>query len=131
MSFDVYKTVIRGEIPSLQGFNKTNAYNYFKKILGEANDIDEYDNEIDYFEYQGEFIPVYDYNNKKWGVDLVLSHKTSSKTYIKSQYDKGINIKEFNELTEKLISKFPEIDKTKVKYINYTWYNSTEEPIYF
>jgi len=124
------KTVLRVEIPRLSGINKTEAFNYFKKILGEPNDIDNDEKEVYYFEYNGRFQPVYDSNNKKWGIDLVLAHKSTYKTYIQFDYKKGITLKEFGLLADELCQKF-DIKKEDVKLLSFSWYNGGAEPISF
>jgi hypothetical protein len=125
-----WKTVIRAEIPSLRYENKNTAYDYFKKILGDASDVEDYDGEIEWFEYEGELQPVYDYDTKKWGIDLVLEHKSDYKTYVHSVCDNGVTLNEFQTFADRLIKKFPEVNIETIRFISYDWYNGGDEPIH-
>jgi hypothetical protein len=124
-----YKTVLRAEIPSLQGANKNTAYEYFKNILGEAPDVEDYDGEIEWFEYDGELQPIHDWDTKKWGIDLILKHTSDYKVKVKNDYKNGVTLTEFKELADRLVQKFG-VNENQIRLISYDWYNGGDEPIY-
>jgi hypothetical protein len=126
------KTTLRMEIPSLQGKDYTEAFEYFRNILGEPEelDLDEETGEVYYFSYEGKFQPVYDYSNKKWGADLILYHSSDYKVYVSSDYERGVTLKEFNMLADELVGKFGG-NKEDIKLLSYEWYNGGDEPVRF
>ncbi|MBU7316021.1 hypothetical protein [Paenibacillus oleatilyticus] len=75
MSCDEFKTSIRAELKQLQGKSKTQVYEYFKNLIGEAEEVDVYDDgTVEWFHYEdkaGEFCPVYSYKTGQWGVDYI------------------------------------------------------------
>jgi len=123
------KVVLRAELPELKGKSRNEVYPVFVNLIGEADDIDEYEGEIEYFQYEGEIQPVYDYDSKRWGIDHVLHHESDYRTYIKMKSN-GLSLKEFDELASQMEEKFG-IDKSKVRLISYSWYNGGDEPINF
>lgn len=129
MSCNETKIVLRAEIPRLKGKTMTEVYPFYLEILGEPNDLDEYDGEIEYFEYDGKYQPAHDYDSGRWGIDLVLHHKSDYKTYIEMESN-GLTLDEFHKLAHEMSLKFT-IDKYKVRLISYTWYNGADEPIKF
>jgi len=129
MSCNESKTVLRAEFPQLQGKTTNEVYPFYLEILGKPNEIDEYDDEVGYFSYEGKYQPAYDYDSKKWGIDLVLHHESDYNTYIKQETN-GLSLKEFDTLAKSMTDVFG-VDKDKVRLISYTWYNGSEEPISF
>jgi hypothetical protein len=129
MSCNESKIVLRSEIPRLKDKTYNEAFLYFKEILGEPNEIDEYDGEVEYFQYEGKLQPIFDYDSKRWGIDLVLHHESDYKTYIKMKSN-GLTLDDFNSLANQISLQFS-IDKYKIKLMSYTWYNGVDEPINF
>ncbi|GIN55043.1 MULTISPECIES: hypothetical protein [Bacillus subtilis group] len=134
-NYNESKTVLRAEIPHLKGVDTTEAYKYFKRLLGEADDFDEWEdeNEIDYFVYEAlfhKYVPVASYGDGDmiiWGIDCILAYKDDHGNC------KGKDIYSLAELksyAEEMAKKF-DVNPDKVKLLSYTWYNGVEEPIRF
>jgi hypothetical protein len=129
MSCNESKTVLRAEFPRLKGKSRNEAYPFYVKFLGEPIEVEEWNGEVDYFRYDGEYQPVYDYDSKRWGIDLVLHHESDYNTYIEMKTN-GLTLDEFNKLANEMSLKF-EVDKYKIRLISYSWYNGSDEPISF
>lgn len=129
MSCNESKIVLRAEFPQLKGKNRTEVFPFYKDILGEPSELEEYEGEIQYFEYEGKFLPAYDFNKKRWGIDLVLHHQSDYKTFIKHKSN-GLSLGEFEALANSMSQLFG-VDKSKVRLISYTWYNGVDEPVTF
>jgi hypothetical protein len=135
MSCTEYKTVIRAEIPVLNGKGMTEAYAYFQPILGEADYLDEWDGEVEYFQYEemkNDFVPVFEYSygktdNKRIGVDYILSY---SNDYGSSKGKTNFSFEELAKLAEVIAEKF-DIDPKKCRLVSYSWYNGGDEPVEF
>jgi hypothetical protein len=129
MSCNITKIVLRAEFPHLQGKSRNEVYPFYLDILGEPSDIDEYDGKVDYFEYEGKYQPVHDYDNDRWGIDLILHHESDYKTYIEMNSN-GLTLDEFNKLANSMSQAFC-VDKYKIRIISYSWYSGADEPIRF
>jgi hypothetical protein len=130
MSCDEFKTVIRAELKELEGKSKNAVYDYFKNLIGEAEDVDAYDDGIiEWFNYgddAGNFCPVQSYKNKQWGVDYVLSHTDDYGDRSKV----NLSIEEIKDYCKLLIDKFG-VKESDCKLVSYSWYNGSDEPIVF
>ena len=122
------KIVLRIELPQLKDKTTTEAYEYFKSILGVANEIDEWEGEIEFFSYDKSIQPITDWNGS-WGVDYVLHHSSGYKTYIGENFN-GLTLKEFEERAFILSDLFG-IKYNNVKLMSYNWYNGGDEPVTF
>ncbi|MBG9549752.1 hypothetical protein [Cytobacillus firmus] len=129
MSCNEKKVVLRAEFPQLQGKNRTEVFPFYKEILGVPSELDEYEGEVEYFEYEGKYQSAYDYNNKRWGIDWVLHHESDYKTYIEMRTN-GVSLGDFEKMASAMSQIFG-VDKSKVRLISYTWYNGVDEPIKF
>lgn len=129
MSHTENKIVLRAEFPQLHGKSVTDVYPFYREILGEPSEMDEYEGEVFYFKHAGKYQAAHDYNNNRWGVDLVLHHKSDYTTYV-GMKSNGLSLGEFDQLANTMPQMF-EIDKSKVRLISYTWYNGGDEPIAF
>ena len=134
MSYNESKTVLRFEIPHLRGKSCGEVYEYFKPIIGEADEVDEWNGEIDYFHYERHrpLIPVFEMTydkskDDKVGVDYILCYEND---YGKRQGKANHSIAELTELSEKVAKKFG-LDASMGRVVSYTWYNGGDEPIYF
>lgn len=123
------KIVLRAELPHLKGKTRNEVYPIFKDLLGEADELEEYEGEVEYFNYEGMYQPVCNYNGKRWGIDLVLHHESEYSTYIEMATN-GLSLGEFENYAHEMAEKFG-IDMYKVRYIGYSWYNGSDEPIQF
>ena len=123
------KTVLRAEFPELEGKTITEVYPFYKSILGEADELEDYDGEVEYFSYKGQYKPAYRYENAKWGIDRILHHESDYKTYIEMK-ENGLSLSEFEDMANEMSVKFG-VDKLKVRLISYSWYNGGDEPIVF
>lgn len=124
-----YKTVLRAEFPELEGKSRTEVYPFYKDIIGEADELEDYDGEVEYFSYEGKYQPVHRYEKDRWGIDHVLHHESDYKTYIELKTN-GVSLSEFEEMASKMSVKFG-VDKSKIRLISYSWYNGSDEPIVF
>jgi hypothetical protein len=136
MSYNESKTVIRVEIPHLRGKGNKEAYEFFYPILGEPDDVDEWDGEIEYFSYYEKnhrFIPVSEYSygrnaaNDRWGVDLIIAYDND---YNEGKGRANHSLQELNELAGEMAEKF-NVDPNRCRLVSYTWYNGGDEPIEF
>lgn len=123
--------VLRAEFPELKGKTKTEVFPIYKNLLGEPDEVDEYDGEVDYFRYDNDkkYRPAYQYKGKRWGIDLTLHHESDYKTYVELKTN-GISLGEFETLAEEMAQKFG-VDKSQIRLISYTWYNGVDEPVFF
>ena len=121
--------MLRVEITSLKGKSKSEALKFFRGILGEPSEIDEWDDEIDYFPYEGRIRPCHDYSSERWGVEYILLHESDYNVYVEMD-NIGATLEEISEIAEKLENMF-NVNKDDVKLIYYTWYNGSDEPIKF
>lgn len=133
MSYNESKTVLRVEIPHLKGKGMKEAYEYFYPILGEPDDLDEWDGEIEYFSYYEKnhrFVPVDEYSygrdatNDRWGVDLILSYGND---YGDCNGKANHSLGELRQLAEEMAEKF-NVDPDTCRVVSYTWYNGGDEP---
>jgi hypothetical protein len=129
MSCNETKIVLRAEFPHLHGKSRKEVYPFYQDILGEPNEVDEYDGEVDYFRYEGKYQPVHDYDNDRWGIDLILHHESDYKTYIEMNSN-GLSLSEFDQLASSMSQVFG-VDRKNVRLLSYTWYNGSDEPIKF
>ena len=127
MSCMVKTVAIRAEIKDLRGKNKQEAYQFYKKYFGEANDYFD-DGEFYYDREEGEINPVIDLDGN-YGVEYLIK---SVRKY-KSGYNDIciISYSEFKEITEKITNKISGVNKEDINLVSYTWYNGVDEPIYF
>lgn len=124
------KMVLRVEIESLKGNTYDDAYGFFKAILGEADEVEEWEGNIEFFSYDESkhtYIPVLQYNEKRWGIDYILDyHYDGNRRNGKSSY----TLTEITCLTEEIIRVFS-VSKDDVKLVSYEWYNGSDEPVKF
>lgn len=122
------KSGIRVEIKSLKGKSRSEAYVYFQSILGDAEDVDEFDGEVEWFEYSGKFQPGQEYSygetdDDRWFVDMVASEGKE----IDGEGDLYLSFEKLNSMVDELIEKFG-IEREDVMVFSYTWYNGADEP---
>lgn len=129
MSCNETKIVLRAEFPQFQGKTRTEVFPFYKEILGEADEVNEWEGEIDYFKYSGKYQPAYEYKSKRWGVDWVLHHETDNKVYIEMK-ENGVSLADFEKMANSMSELFG-IEKSNVRLTSYTWYNGVDEPISF
>lgn len=122
------KTILRAKIPFLKDFSRNLVYEYFENILGKANEVEIWDDEIEYFRYDTEIQPVED-NEGNWGVDYVFHHSSDYTTYIDNKSN-GITLTEFQNKAFELANLFG-IEPNSIKLMSYDWYNGGDEPISF
>jgi hypothetical protein len=130
MSYTEYKTVIRTKIDGLKNKSKNEVYEFFKSVIGEAKEVDEYDGKIDYFHYDddaGMLCPVQNYRTKQWGVDYVLAHGSD---YNGSPSDVNLSLRDIKKHCNMLTTRFG-VKESNCKLVSYSWYNGGDEPIHF
>lgn len=124
------KMALRVEIENLKGSTYDEAYPYFKAFLGEADEVEDWEEKIEYFHYdklKHEFVPVLQYNGKRWGIDYILHH------YYNGTIKKGkteYTLTEINAATERICQLF-NVSKDEIKLVSYEWYNGGDEPVTF
>lgn len=134
MSGMVYKSVLRAEIKELRGKGRTEAFAFFRPLLGEPEDIEVYEGEVEYFAYEEKaeaLVPVQELSNrsngeKRWGVDYVLSYSREDN----EGEDSIVSLASLNEISLELTKKFG-IEPSSVRVLSYSWYNGGDEPILF
>lgn len=126
MSDDRITTSLRLEIPSLEGKSSREAYEYFKPILGEADELYDKPNYFSFY-YNGEFQPRKELSgkseSKRWVVDLVIK---TGLAY--DGNDLYISTQRLRQLTFKLSQKFG-LSESNVFLASYLWYDGSDEPI--
>lgn len=128
MSHHESKCGIRANIKSLRGKNTNEAYEYFRSILGEPDDIDEYEGIIEGFYYKREYRPDKEYScgntsDDGWFVDRIISSGNSydgqSKLYLPLHL--------LNQMVREMIEKFG-VEEDDIMIFSYSWYNGSDEP---
>lgn len=135
MSYNESKMVLRGEIPHLKGKSRGEAFEYFQNILGEPDILDDWDGEVEYFNYEPEnhkFVPVQENTGRstddnRWGVDYIIGYNNG---YGEERGKDNVSLEELNKIVDEMTKKF-EIDPKSIRIFSYSWYNGTDEPIYF
>jgi hypothetical protein len=128
MSFTEYKTVVRAKIKELNGADTRTALDFFKERIGEPEEIDEFDGEIEWFRYKddaGCFTPVS--RNKEWGIDFVIAH---SNAYNGDPQDVNLSLEEIEEYMKRLVLRIG-VNLSDCRLVIYSWYNGVDEPIHF
>lgn len=124
------KMVLRVEIESLKGNSYDEAYPYYKSFLGEADEVEEWEGNVEFFTYEKskhEFIPVLEYGEQRWGIDYILDyHYDGRRRNGKSAY----TLSEIISATERICRTF-NVSNDNVKLISYEWYNGGDEPVSF
>lgn len=126
MSDSRITTSLRLEIPSLEGKSDREAYEYFKPILGEADELYDEPNYFSFY-YNGEFQPRKESSgrseSKRWVVDLVIKTRLAYEGN-----DLYISTQRLRQLTFKLAQKFG-FSESNVILASYLWYDGVDEPI--
>ena len=135
MSETEYKTVLRFQIPALDQKGYPEVLEYFRSRLGEPEDIDEWEGEIEYFSYPREALMRPVCRNKQWGVEAVLVHTRYRDTFGYSPQlckNQGVSLAELQKFGEEF-SKigFDEKDIATMKLYSYSWYNGGDDPVHF
>ena len=129
MRSNEFKSGFRVNLEFLRGKNKEEALQYFRSILGEPSDIEEYEGKVEYFRYDGEYQPLkeYSYGTYKtkddgWFVDKIICEGCDGEDlgfYVKIDYIQ----KTVSELMEKF-----KVEEKDIMIFSYTWYNGSDEP---
>lgn len=124
------KMALRVEIESLKGNSYDDAYAYFKAFLGEADDLEEWEGKIEYFNYdesKHEIVPALQYKGVRWGIDYILDyHYDGERKNGKSSY----SMSEIAAMVKK-ISIMLNVSCDNIKLVSYEWYNGGDEPVEF
>jgi len=129
MSENVTNFSIRAHIPELDSYSAKEALNFFRKRLGEPDDVDEYKGEVDYFNYdyaKHDLVPVYSSDENKWGIEHIFV-----KTFPYDIDTIQISISDLEKWDQKIRDKFPHVNIGPLLVCSYTYYNGTDEPISF
>lgn len=122
MSDYEFKCAVRAEIKSLRGRNRTEAYNYFSAILGDADDLMSWEGKVEEFSYNGDYQPGEEYSPRKasndgWFVDRII--KAGESLYL--------TIDQLEQIIEDMITKF-QVNREDIMIVSYSWYNGSDEP---
>lgn len=123
MSETRFKYVIRARLEWLDGKTAEEVLDYFKEKIGEPK---EFYSPSDYMYSSGKdvYTPVYDYDNKLWGVDIVLEDIESyGGEYLAISYHRA------HLLCSKLQAHFNIINPSHISILSYTYDTSSEDPI--
>lgn len=122
---------IRARIPALEGKSRGEAYEYFRKILGDTkpSNIDIWggkEGTVEYFCYDGDYQPKREYsygetNDTHWVVDRIFKADLNDSGFYLSLLDIRLE-------TDKLKSMFGVSDED-IMVISYLWYNGSDEPV--
>lgn len=129
MSENIHKNGFRVLIRSLKGKSKDDALEYFRSVLGEPDEIDEWNGKIEYFNYNGKYQPRQEFSyksgnkNENWVVDYVLSEGPEHEN---SEF--YINLIDMTENIKELAQKF-NVNENDIILFSYTWYNGADEPV--
>jgi hypothetical protein len=123
MSEEITKNVIRFRIPQLKGKSVQEAFDFFTNTIGEPEEIDKYDGELEYFNYKEKY-SVHE-KNDEWYFDIVLSTSESYDNYF------CMTFRDLLETTEEISEKFEILDIENINILCYTWYTGVDEPINF
>jgi hypothetical protein len=118
------KTCLRVRVKPWKGLTWTQVYAKLLPILGKPNDIEEWQDEVEYLEYTGyAFHKIKDY----WYVDYILQGCGD---------DGDVNFCETLEEIMKFAQKFLDLlglsdtmGIEDVRLVSLTWYNGTDEPV--
>lgn len=126
MSDNRIKVAIRGQIPELDGKTHNDVIDVFRKALGEPSQIDEWEDNIEYFsydDYEG-LRSVYSDEDEVWGVEKIILDD-----YSYENNDACLSLEMIQETLKEMQKLFPSIKTVVVAA--YTWYTGTDEPITF
>jgi hypothetical protein len=117
------KTCLRVRIKPWKGFTWTKAYAKVLPILGKPNDIEEWDGEVEHFEYTGyAFHKIKDY----WYVDSVIdSNREGEVNFCET-------IGAIMDYSRELLDLFGLADTMEpedVRLVSVSWYNGVDEPV--
>lgn len=121
------KLVFRCELPELHGMSHGEVLPYFAERMGDPSYIAENDGVINYFEYEGNLQPVYDYDNNIWGIDYIAGQVNENEyedLYI------SLSMGEIEMIFAELYGLFG-VNEDDVRLVSYSWYNGADEPISF
>lgn len=121
------KLVFRCELPELYGMSYEEVLPYFTERIGNPSYIDENDGVINYFEYEGNLQPVYDYDNNVWGIDYIAGQVDENKH---DDLRISLSVHEIEMIFAELFGCFS-INEDDVRLVSYSWYNGADEPISF
>ena len=127
MSHTELKAGLRALIPSLDGASKDTALLYFMPILGEPFEIERWNGVVEYFRYTGEFVPIYDSETQRWFIDFIELHDDAQDA--SDHVSISISVENINQLSSRMKDVFTEVED--VLFFVYTWYNGSDEPVYF
>lgn len=125
MSETIFRVVIRGHIPELDGKDYNEVYETFKFILGrDADEVDKYNDSIEYFLYApfpNTLTPICSYNPMRWGLQQILT----------SGWDDNCNMKLENllDIKNRMQKLFPSTNNITISA--YNWCSAVDEPITF
>jgi hypothetical protein len=117
MSENVFQVSVRGRIPELDGKTDEEVLGIFCEKFGKPK----YEGEVYWDSNEHSVVPIYDYENKRWGLQRVFVRDSDSEAAA------HISIDDF--LAAEILMKrlFPSIESVFVSA--YVYYNGADEPI--
>lgn len=128
MSSMQYKAGFRVVIERLRSATFQEAFEFFSEKLGQPDEIDEYNNVVSWFKYNGEYQPAKECNgtrnepNDGWFCDKILFSTTNLRD---AQFYLRLN--QFDDEIEKLCNLFG-VDSEDIMIFSYNWYDGVDEP---
>lgn len=117
-------TAVRATIPELNGRPVHEAYQFFREKLGEAEEVDEWEDKVENFHYDESHAISVVHDNKLWGVQVALSSGSDGDD---SHEDVNVELEFLETIKLAIIKKFP--SATNFMLASYTWYNGVDEPV--
>lgn len=145
MSTEVSKVCYRFPVPTLKGATNREALRFFRKIIGEPTEIEEFEGELYGFHYES--LPYLKENptgiknflrpvqvGDQWGIEVVIGIVNLDRyNYIGFQADvlegKGLRLTELMGALSKTY--IPPQVFSQGKIYAYTWYNGVDEHLTF
>lgn len=124
MSEDVSKTVVRFYLKVLDNASIQEAYDYFNEKIGKPQEVDIYEDGLEYFNYSEMFSVKED--SDKWYFDVILSESSDG-----DYHCINMSFKKLFEIVEHYGNIFGINDISDINIASYTWYNGVDEPFEF
>lgn len=131
MSQNVEKLSVRVELQYLEGNSIKESYTYFKRNLGEPDEVFPSEENVEEFRYEDredKIVPVSD-GEGKWGVEYIIYKGDGLNKSHTISLGRLYNIVE--EIRDKLDWFDFDIDYSRYKVVVNSWYNGVGEPIEF
>lgn len=128
MSYNATKIVLRIPITALDGANASKALEYLSTRINTKPETDNYDGEVEWFDFPGSGYEVI-HNNDKWYLDFDCTHAERSE-----QRRFALPLSKLQDIAETQISRLRlvgTIEPEDINMIVVQWYTGVSEPFVF